>query len=108
MRVIDDARDRVAARPAPRRIDYERMNREHPAQKAALTRAVNRWRAAVDGLPYWQRDENAAAIAAAENVAKTCLAAVTAWNACGAWPDDWHRWNIALLDAANLELDDLD
>lgn len=107
MSIIDDARERVAARPEPRRIDYERMNREFPRQKAALTRAMNRWKAAVKDLPYWQRAEDPEARAAAENVAKVCKAAVAAWNECGAWPDAWHTWNIALRDVANLELDDL-
>lgn len=107
MSLIDEARERQAARPEPRRIDYDRMNREHPKQKAALTRAVNRWKDAIDNLDYYGRFENPAAKAAAENIARVCKAAIEAWNACGAWPDDWHTWNIALRDAANLELDDL-
>jgi hypothetical protein len=83
------------------------MNREHPKQKAALTRAMKRWHSIVDGLDYYQRFENPAAKAAAEAVAKVCKAAIAEWNQCGAWPDDWHTWNIALRDVANLELDDL-
>ena len=106
MSLIDDARKRAAAYE-PRRIDYDRMNREMPAQKAALTRAMNRWKAATKDLAYWQRNEDPEALAAAENVAKVCKAAKTAWNEIGAWPDNWHTWNIALRDVANLELDDL-
>lgn len=107
MGVIEDAQARVAARPEPRRIDYDRMNREMPAQKAALTRAMNRWKAAVKDLRFYERDEDPTARAAAENVARVCKAAVALWNECGAWPDNWHTWNIALRDVANLELDDL-
>jgi hypothetical protein len=63
-------------------IDYARMNREHPKQKAALTRAV-------------KSGDKAKVLAA-------CTAAVKAWDAIGAWPDDWHRWQIALDDARGL------
>ena len=91
MGLIDDALARQAARPEPRRIDYERMNKEHPKQKAALTRAIK------------TRD--------AETIARACKAAIAAWNECGAWPDDWHRWQAALDDAMHwsqrIELRDL-
>lgn len=79
MSILDDARARAAARPEPRRIDYDRMNREYPKQKAALTRAIK------------TKD--------AEKIAKVCKAAVVAWDEIGAWPDGWHRWQNALDDA---------
>lgn len=65
-------------RPEPRRIDYERMQREWPKQKAALTRAVK--------------------TGSAEKVAKVCIAAVKVWDEVGAWPDDWSRFQRALDD----------
>ena len=61
-------------------IDYARSKREHPKLKAALTRAVN------SGDPA--------------KIEAACRKAVAAWATWGAWPDDWHRWNIALGDAA--------
>lgn len=79
MGIIDDARARQAARPEPRRIDYDRMNREWPKQKAALTRAKK------TGDP--------------EKVAKVCKDAVTVWDEIGAWPDDWSLFQRALDDA---------
>lgn len=60
-------------------IDYARMNRVLPGQKARLTRAMK------------AKDPQA--------VLAACRAAVAEWNAIGAWPDNWHRWNIALGDA---------
>jgi hypothetical protein len=60
-------------------IDYERMDRIYPKQKAALTRAQN------------SGDPNRV-VAAVEK-------AVREWNEVGAWPDGWHRWNIAYNDA---------
>ncbi len=70
-------------------IDYTAMNRIHPIQKAALTRAVK------SGDP--------------QRVLAACQKAVSQWNTIGAWPDDWHRWNIALSDArwrdASLPID---
>lgn len=77
MGLVDDALARQAARPA-QRIDYERMNREHPKQKAALTRAVK------SGNP--------------EKVARTIKQTIAAWNEIGAWPDDWSHWQRALDD----------
>ena len=91
MGLIEDARAREAARPQPRMIDYARMSRVRPGQKAALTRAVK------------TRD--------AERIAEVCKAAVAEWNAIGAWPDDWHRWQAALNDAlpwnTQIEIGDL-
>lgn len=91
MGLIEDAMARQAARPGPRRIDYDRMNREYPRQKAALTRAIK------------TRDP--------EKVAQACKAAVLAWGEIGAWPDGWHRWQIALDDVlpwnARVDLADL-
>lgn len=77
MGLIEEARAREDAQPV-RRIDYDRMNRVLPKQKAALTRAVK------TGNP--------------EKVAAVCKAAVAEWNDIGAWPDDWARWQRALDD----------
>lgn len=78
-------------------IDYARMQREHPKQKAALTRAVNAWRKS-------DKKDNSA-------VVKACRAAVKAWDEIGCWPDDWSRWQIALSDTlpwhADMDLRDL-
>jgi hypothetical protein len=69
--------------PAPtRRIDYERMNREFPAVKAALTRAE-------------RQDEIRRPLA----VVKACERFVELSERCGAMPDDWARWRNALEDA---------
>ncbi len=59
-------------------IDYARMQKVHPRQKAALTRAV--------------RSRDKAKVVAA------CRKAVAEWNEIGAWPDDWSRWEAALRD----------
>jgi len=59
-------------------IDYARMNRVGPKQKAALTRAIK------------TKDP--------EKIVAVCKAAVQEWNEIGAWRDDWHRWQIALSD----------
>lgn len=66
-------------------IDYARMQREHPKQKAALTRAVNAWRKS-------DKKDNSA-------VVKACREAVRVWDEIGAWPDDWSRWQNALNDS---------
>lgn len=92
MSILDEARARADARPEPRRIDYDRKRRGRSKQKAALTRAVNS--------------------GDAEKVAAVCKAAVAEWDACGAWPDDWNRWQNALNDACGgwphgVELRDL-
>jgi len=78
MGLIDAALERQG-RQTVRTIDYDRMSREHPAQKAALTRAI--------------KTKNP------ETIAKVCKAAIGAWDACGAWPDDWNRWQVALNDS---------
>jgi hypothetical protein len=77
MSLIDDARARADARPI-RQIDYARMKKVFPGQKAALTRAVK------TGDP--------------EKVAAVTKAAIKVWNEIGAWPDDWARWQRALDD----------
>lgn len=59
-------------------IDYARMNREFPKQKARLTRAIN----------SGSRDR---VLAEAQRV-------VREWDDIGAWPDDWARWQGALDD----------
>jgi hypothetical protein len=78
MGLIDDALARSEARPV-KRIDYDRMNRIGPSQKAALTRAIK------------TNDP--------EKIAAVCKKAVQEWNEIGAWPDDWSRWQRALSDA---------
>src|SRR6476646_460593 len=79
--ILARARAREEARAARNRrkpIDYARMSREFPKQKAALTRAIK----------SGQRDR----------VLLTCAATVKAWDEIGAWPDDWARWQCALDD----------
>jgi len=72
-------------------IDYARMQKRYPQQKAALTRAVK------SGRP--------------EKVRDACRAAVKEWNEIGAWPDQWSNWQRALDDAmgwrAGIQLEDL-
>jgi hypothetical protein len=59
-------------------IDYARAKQNNPKLKAALTRAIKK--------------DYPAVLAA-------CKAAVVEWEAWGAWPDDWSRWQRALDDA---------
>lgn len=59
-------------------INYERAAKLYPSQKAALTRAVK------------SGDET--------KIKAAVTKAVREWNECGAWPDAWHRWQIALND----------
>lgn len=59
--------------------------RSYAAQKAGLTRAL--------------RSKDPAKIEA------EVMRAVVEWNATGIWPDDWHRWNIALQDATGRSID---
>lgn len=91
MGLIEQALARQAEQPAPRRIDYERMQREWPKQKAALTRARK------TGDP--------------EKVAKVCKDAVRVWNEVGAWPDQWAIFQAALDDMLpwyqHIEIGDL-
>lgn len=63
-------------------IDYTKAQREYPIQKRALTRAIN------SGRPL--------------EVVRATRKAVAQWNASGAWPDGWHRWDQALQDARHL------
>lgn len=65
-------------------IDYERMKRVGPKQKALLTRCKN---IANPELRY-------------SAVKNACTAAVKEWNEIGAWPDAWSLWQRALDDAA--------
>lgn len=59
-------------------IDYARMSRTSSKHKAALTRALN------------AKDR--------EKVVYACVQATDEWDAIGAWPDDWSRWQRALDD----------
>lgn len=59
-------------------IDYERMQRVWPRQKAALTRA----RKTGDR----------------ERVLTVCRDVVAVWDDIGAWPDDWALFQRALDD----------
>lgn len=76
--LMQQARAREEARNARPRIDYARMQREFPKQKAALTRALK------------SGDR--------ERVVMTCAKTVREWDEIGAWPDDWSRWQRALDD----------
>lgn len=107
MSIIDEALARTNARTA-RTIDYDRLNRHMPAMKAALTRATKPtpWppcetRVADGVFPHGDP----------EVVARVCKQAVEFWDTCGAWPDNWHRWQVALDDALgwplHIELGDL-
>lgn len=111
MGLIEEALARQANRPEPRRIDYDRMNRTMPKHKAALTRAVNAFRKAKqDAEASYERD-TPAMDAAREGIAKACKAAVIEWGEIGAWPDNWHTWQVALNDSLhwsqNIDLRDL-
>jgi hypothetical protein len=72
-------------------IDYARMNKQLPKQKAALTRAVK------SGDP--------------KRVIDTCRKTIREWDEIGAWPDDWSHWQRALSDALGFyndtQLEDL-
>ena len=99
MGILDDARARRDAHPEPRRIDYDRMNRVMPKQKAALTRAMNAYRQAERDADAEHSRNTPAMDAAREGIAKVCKAAVIEWDAIGAWPDNWSTWQAALNDA---------
>lgn len=82
MGLIEDAlarQDANAVLGGQRQIDYDRMNKVFPSQKAALTRAIK--------------------TGDAERIAQVCKDAVQVWDEIGAWPDDWGRWQSALDDA---------
>lgn len=80
-RITARALARELARESARRpIDYDRMSREYPRQKSALTRALN----AGD----------------ADRVLIVCADAVRVWDEIGAWPDDWSRFQRALDDVS--------
>ena len=99
MSIIDDAYERGTQRLASfKPIDYERMNRVRPKQKAALTRAVKAYRKAEESKERWE-DDTQAIRDAREKVAQVCKEAVEEWNEIGAWPDDWATWQVALNDA---------
>lgn len=68
-------------------INYALMKRRMPSLKAALTRAKN------SGDPA--------------KVEAACREAIKVWDEAGAWPDNWHTWNVALRDATGQEMDDL-
>lgn len=97
-------------RQQPSRIDYARMNRIYPKQKAALTRAVNAWKKAKAASP--QFDPHPSVQEAAERILAACRKAVREWDEVGAWPDGWHSWQIALDDTRHwtdsIDLRDLD
>jgi hypothetical protein len=59
-------------------IDYARMQKLYPQQKAALTRAAK------------TKDP--------EKVIAACRTAVRQWNEIGAWPDNWSHWQRTLDD----------
>lgn len=59
-------------------IDYAKMQREFPKQKAALTRAKKKGFAAV---------------------VATTRTTIAQWDETGAWPDDWSAWQRAIDDA---------
>lgn len=102
MGVIEDALARQAARPAPRQIDYKRMNEVFPRQKAELTRAKNAYRTATEGLDFYDRANSPAVKAAREKLAQVIKKHVAVWNEIGAWPDAWSTWQIALDDTMGL------
>ena len=66
-------------------IDYERMKKVYPKQKAALTRAKK----IIDPVKRY--------IA----ILALCTKTVQEWDDIGAWPDAWSRWQRALDDATS-------
>jgi hypothetical protein len=90
-----EARTKAAMERPP--IDYARMQRVWPMQKANLTRALNEFHKASANQRPWD-DPTPAMEAAREKVARVCKAAVAVWNEVGAWPDDWSRFQRALDD----------
>lgn len=57
------------------------MARTYAQQKAALTRALRS--------------------GDSDRVIKECRRTRAEWDASGAWPDDWARWNRALWDVGD-------
>lgn len=83
--ILAKAQQRASLREQQSRsnpIDYARMKAVFPKQKARLTRALHMTEA----------------IARQEAVLLACRDAVHEWDAIGAWPDDWSRWQRALDD----------
>lgn len=66
-------------------INYELAKREGPQLKAALTRAQKRGYTAV---------------------LEASKKAVQRWEVWGAWPDNWSRWQRAIVDAATKHTHD--
>lgn len=80
MSIINDALARQDARiRALKPIDWDRMNRVYPRQKAELTRVAK------TGDP--------------EKIAAVVKKHIAVWNEIGAWPDNWAHWQITLNDA---------
>lgn len=78
----------TATAPAPRRIDYDRMQRTLPRQKAGMTRLRKRIAAGTTG----DRDATAA------QVGSFLSSVAGVWDEIGAWPDDWHAFRNFGLD----------
>jgi hypothetical protein len=73
-------------------VDWARMSRVYPKQKAALTRALKK------ADKEQRRDA----------VIKACTDAVREWEQIGVWPDNWSRWQRALCEVGlQLQLDSL-
>lgn len=76
-------------------IDYARMQKVWPKQKAALTRALK------------LKDEEERLLM----VKTICRDAVREWDEIGAWPDDWAHFQRALDDIlpwhSTIRLEDL-
>jgi hypothetical protein len=83
-------------------IDYARMSKAHPKQKAALTRAMNAWKQARLNLTLHASFDTRPVDRAAEHVEHVVKAAIVEWNEIGAWPDDWSRWQVALNDTRHF------
>lgn len=92
--------------------------RTYAQQKAGLTRVVNRFSRTLR-TNHGSHDVHEREVkAAAKVVIAECTRAVREWasdewrsvHRTNAWPDNWHRWNIALLDATNgrTTLDEID
>lgn len=60
-------------------IDYDKMQREFPKQKRALTMALKSGDYA--------------------KVVASCRKTIAEWNETGCWPDNWAHWERALDDA---------